>query len=86
MNLYNQNYPLHMQQTQYQANLNQPMANAEGDDDVEDAEPVEGDNEPREMNDWEACHSGAPAYYWQQLTCLFWVNPINYEGWVYSQS
>lgn len=51
MNLYNQNYPLHMQQTQYQANLNQPMANAEGDDDVEDAEPVEGDNEPREMND-----------------------------------
>ena len=29
------------------------MANAEGDDDVEDAEPQDGDNEPREMNDWE---------------------------------
>lgn len=40
-----------MQQTQYQANLNQPMANAEGDDDVEDAEPQDVDNEAREMND-----------------------------------
>ena len=29
------------------------MANAEGDDDVEDAEPQDGDNEAREMNDWE---------------------------------
>ena len=28
------------------------MANAEGDDDVEDAEPHDGDNEAREMNDW----------------------------------
>jgi len=28
------------------------MANAEGDDDVEDAEPQDGDNEAREMNDW----------------------------------
>lgn len=28
------------------------MANAEGDDDVEDAEPIDGDNEAREMNDW----------------------------------
>lgn len=51
MNRYNQNFPLHMQQTQYQANMNQPMANAEGDDDVEDAEPQDNDNEAREMND-----------------------------------
>ena len=28
------------------------MANAEGDDDVEDAEPHDVDNEAREMNDW----------------------------------
>ena len=28
------------------------MANAEGDDDVEDAEPQDVDNEAREMNDW----------------------------------
>lgn len=28
------------------------MANAEGDDDVEDGEPQDVDNEPREMNDW----------------------------------
>jgi hypothetical protein len=28
------------------------MANAEGDDDVEDAEPQDNDNEAREMNDW----------------------------------
>jgi len=27
------------------------MANAEGDDDVEDAEPQDVDNEAREMND-----------------------------------
>jgi len=27
------------------------MANAEGDDDVEDAEPHDVDNEAREMND-----------------------------------
>jgi len=27
------------------------MANAEGDDDVEDGEPHDGDNEAREMND-----------------------------------
>lgn len=31
--------------------MNQPMANAEGDDDVEDAEPQDLDNEGREMND-----------------------------------
>lgn len=30
------------------------MANAEGDDDVEDAEPQDVDNEAREMNDWMA--------------------------------
>lgn len=51
MNRYNQNFPLHMQQTQYQANMNQPMANAEGDDDVEDAEPQDNDNDAKEMND-----------------------------------
>ena len=28
------------------------MANAEGDDDVEDAEPQDIENEGREMNDW----------------------------------
>lgn len=28
------------------------MANAEGDDDVEDVEPQDIDNEGREMNDW----------------------------------
>lgn len=28
------------------------MANAEGDDDVEDGEPLENDGEAREMNDW----------------------------------
>lgn len=28
------------------------MANAEGDEDVSDAEPQEGENEAREMNDW----------------------------------
>lgn len=28
------------------------MANAEGDDDVEDGEPNDNDNEPKEMNDW----------------------------------
>jgi hypothetical protein len=31
--------------------MNQPMANAEGDDDVEDGEPNDNDNEPKEMND-----------------------------------
>ena len=28
------------------------MANAEGDEDVSDAEPQEGENEAKEMNDW----------------------------------
>lgn len=40
-----------MQQTQYNQALNQPMANAEGDNDVEDGEPQDDNNEPREMND-----------------------------------
>lgn len=48
---FNNNYPLHMQQTQYNAALNQPMANAEGDNDVEDAEPNDDNNQARDMND-----------------------------------
>lgn len=32
--------------------MNQPMANADGDEDVEDAEPQDIENEGREMNDW----------------------------------
>jgi hypothetical protein len=47
----NNNYPLHMQQTQYNAALNQPMANAEGDNDVEDGEPQDDNAEARDMND-----------------------------------
>lgn len=35
-NTFNQNFPLHMQQTQYQPNINIPMENADEEGDVED--------------------------------------------------
>ena len=49
---YNQNFPLHMQQTQYaqQHNINMPMDAGEGDEGVDDVEDDINDNEPRQMN------------------------------------
>jgi hypothetical protein len=47
------------------------MANAEGDDDVEDGEPQDNDNEPREMNDW-GCWERAywPSKIWDKNKCI----------------